>query len=112
MPDELSHREVAELLDLIQRIDCTELSLDYGGFSIRIVRGEAGGPRVSSVSPGSLRAATTNPVSAVNAEIEPPLPQPAETQVGKAPSTTGSTPANWVAVRSPMVATFYAAPSP
>lgn len=113
---ELSHREVTEILDLVQRIECTELHLDYGGFSLRIVRGQA---QDTSLLPPRPTAEVARPAGSVAAiggadgQVEPLLvPSAAGAVAGGSDDGTPSVPASWVAIRSPMVATFYAAPSP
>lgn len=119
MSEELSHREVAELLDLIQRIDCAELSLDYAGFRIRIARGdratETPGAAVLRAKPHQsphTPALVGNPETEAPPAVLPPV-QSAPTPAGSgAGGAEGGVAAEWVPIRSPMVGTFYAAPSP
>jgi acetyl-CoA carboxylase biotin carboxyl carrier protein len=115
---ELSYREVTEILDLVQRIECTELHLDYGGFSLRIVRGPVQDSSLSSPRPGAEVAGTAGNVAGsggADGQIEPSLsPSIAKVVTGGSheADVTRKVPASWVAIRAPMVATFYAAPSP
>lgn len=116
--DELSYREVTEILDLVQRIECSELSLDYGGFSLRVVRGQVQHSSPSSPRPGAAVADAARGVAesgSAGGQIEPPPSPPVvpvTTGAADEADVTPRVPANWVAIRSPMVATFYAAPSP
>lgn len=114
--DELSHREVTEILDLVQRIECTELQLDYGGFSLRIVRGQA---QDTSLLPSTTIAENADPAGraagngVTDEQVAPPhTPSVTGVVAGEPEDADRKVPASWVAVRSPMVATFYAAPSP
>lgn len=118
MADELSHQEVTELLEVIQRIDCAELSLDYAGFSIRVVRGPAESLE-SARDVGSRRKSVPGPVGAGEvggqhvAELgTEPEPIVAATDDAVSAGEQGELAPHWIAVKSPMVGTFYGAPSP
>lgn len=112
MTDALTHRQVAELLDLIQRIEFDELTLEFGGFSIHLVRRPGAASRSVAMSVTNDYAGARE--IATNAEIEPlpAIPTPEKAMVAGTVDDTGDVRSNWLAVRAPMMGTFYAAPAP
>lgn len=106
---------MTQILDLVQRIECTELQLDYGGFSLRVVRGQVHSSSFSSSPPGEEIGDAAGRVAGSRADGKidsPPSLPVAEVVTGEPDEADVTVPASWVGIRSPMVATFYAAPSP
>lgn len=93
----LSYTEVAEILSLIEQIDCAALTLEYGDLRISVRRGDL------TVDEAEVPA---EPAAAPDSVPETDLPASSE-----APATTG-TPAEWTAVTAPMLGTFFRRPSP
>ncbi|MHB8174045.1 MAG: acetyl-CoA carboxylase biotin carboxyl carrier protein [Nitrospirota bacterium] len=87
-------KEIKELIEVLKNSDITEIELEKAGTKIRLKKGLGGHENVLSPPAGEERAAPT-------AQIAAPAPDPAaEAQK------------NLFAVNSPIVGTFYRAPSP
>jgi acetyl-CoA carboxylase biotin carboxyl carrier protein len=91
-------KDIKAIIDLMRKNSVTEFELEKDDFKIRLKRGSnGGGPAVAAEdSPGVAYA----PVPAVLAPVPaaaPPLPIPAS---------------NELEIKSPMIGTFYRAPSP
>jgi len=103
MSSELSHEDVQRILKIIDEAKhLEELELVYGGFRLHIRR--QGGPA------GASRAVipdTPAPVPAAPA-ASTAVPAPAATP----PAADKPVPAGMVAIRAPMLGTFYRAPAP
>ncbi|TVR59821.1 MAG: acetyl-CoA carboxylase biotin carboxyl carrier protein [Gemmatimonadales bacterium] len=94
---------------LIRAVDESSLDnveIERGGTRIRLSKTADGAGGAPVLMPGS--SSETPPAPA------PPAPAPAPVAVSEAPAAPepGGTPHNWVDVKSPMVGTFYRAPSP
>ena len=86
-------RKIKKLVELVEESDINEIEIQHGEEAIRIVRG------------GQVIAApVAAPVAA--APVAAPAAAPAAAEPEAAPTHTGH------AVKSPMVGTFYSAPSP
>ncbi len=96
---EVDLKDVKALMDLMRKNSVSELELEKEGFKIRIKRGSNGGPTASYAEEGTAVTYVTSPVAVQQA----PLAQ--------APSPAPALP-NEVEVKSPMIGTFYRAPSP
>jgi acetyl-CoA carboxylase biotin carboxyl carrier protein len=106
----INFNELRELLGAIAQTDITELTLKSEEFELTVrksthaVSSPTAKVPVASVSTGTV---ATPPVA-------PPTPEPPAPTVSQA-SETSSSPApdkKWLAITSPMVGTFYRAPSP
>ncbi len=90
-------KELRELIDLVQKSDVTELELEKAGVRVRIKKEPAGGSaapaRENASAPAAVPASGLAPQTAGT-----PPPQP---ETGKG-----------VTLTSPVVGTFYRAPSP
>jgi len=98
-------RKLKKLIDLVQESGIGELEITEGEERVRIARGG-----IVTVQPGAAAAATAAPAAA---------PAPAVPAAAPAPGAPAATPtvappagADGHAVKSPMVGTFYRAPSP
>ncbi len=127
---DLSFTEVSEILALIEKTECSQLSLEYGDLRITVDRTASGPGSPSGTSESALRGAGTTgngspPVApgasqAIAAKTgesdvgeETGLlseAEPAETERNGAAAPP--TEANWVPVRSPSLGTFYRSPAP
>ena len=96
-------REFLEsLVRLLDESSLDSLEIERGGTRVRLAKSPAGGPRAASSPPPAL------PVAAERPQAPPPSALPPAT-ADSAPEADGPT---LVEVTSPMVGTFYRAPSP
>jgi acetyl-CoA carboxylase biotin carboxyl carrier protein len=93
--------EIRELIELVTETGVAELEVQRGGDRVRIVRVAAGGIQ-HVVVPG-----VTAPLSASSAHTAPPFAGP-----GAPPEAVAEVDPSLVAVKSPIVGTFYESPSP
>jgi acetyl-CoA carboxylase biotin carboxyl carrier protein len=100
----LSYREVAEIIKLIDASACEELVLELGDTKLVLRRHGAG-------SAPAATGGADNPSSVTTAA--PPAAAPATAGADRpAASSAEARPDGMIEVRSPMVGTFYRAPSP
>jgi acetyl-CoA carboxylase biotin carboxyl carrier protein len=100
----LDLKEIKQIIDLMKRSDLTEFAVEEEGFKLRIRRGNSGPAVVSTAGSGFVAAGPAPEASA-------PAPTPA---ASAAPGRSGP-PAEEPGIayiKSPMVGTFYRAPSP
>ncbi len=87
-------RKIKKLVELVEESDINEIEIQHGEESIRIVRGG------QVIAPAAVAAPVAAPIAAAApAAVEAPAEE-------SAPAISGHT------VNSPMVGTFYRAPSP
>lgn len=91
-------RKVKKLIELLEESNVSEIEIKEGEESVRISRGSTA---AAAVAPA--------PVAAVAAPV---TPAPAAPAPSAAPEETASEQPSGHAVKSPMVGTFYKAPSP
>lgn len=101
----LSFKEVAEILKLIDASDCDEVMLEVEGTKLMIRRNAEGSAMPMPVQSQPVTAAAPHAVPAPAAERPAASPAPAQAEE---PQVDG----NLVALRAPMVGTFYRRPSP
>jgi acetyl-CoA carboxylase biotin carboxyl carrier protein len=90
-------RKIKKLIEILEESDIGEIEIKEGEESVRISRGSSFAPQVVAAAPVPVAAApAAAPVAAAAPEAAAPAPS----------APTGHT------VNSPMVGTFYAAPSP
>ncbi len=114
----MNQKEIKELIELLVDKDITEFELERGDVKVHVKRGNSTGP-VVQVAP-TLAAVPTLPMAMAPAaaSVAPAAPAPAmpqaEAPAPAAPSTAqAATPqADLFIVKSPIVGTFYEAPSP
>ncbi|HKD84159.1 MAG TPA: acetyl-CoA carboxylase biotin carboxyl carrier protein [Terriglobales bacterium] len=108
----MNQKEIKELIELLVEKDITEFELERGDIKVHVKRGNTG-PPVVHVAP-AVAAAPQLPLT-MAAPVAPPPAAPA------APSTAKATPepvgeaaadADLHIVKSPIVGTYYEAPSP
>lgn len=99
----LSEKEMLEVLELFQKSGWEDLTLESGG--IRLSISKSGQAAALPRSPGEARGRT----------VEPPRASPGLRErepVHSAPTPTVTLDPRWIAVKAPMLGTFYAAPKP
>jgi acetyl-CoA carboxylase biotin carboxyl carrier protein len=100
----LELKDIKELIALIRKNDLSEFSLEQEGFKITLKRGGESAPLVGSVpyAPALLSA----PAPHAPAGVASPVAAPASPGAQATPGVEGKD------IPSPMVGTFYSAPSP
>ncbi|MEL7222962.1 MAG: acetyl-CoA carboxylase biotin carboxyl carrier protein [Bacteroidota bacterium] len=113
----MSHKEIQDLLKLVSRLELSEFKMKDGEFSLSV--------RTKHYIPpggGSTNGPSILPVAPVNSAY-PPAPAPVAAPAPAVPAAAPAAPAaqaaeaadddaNYVAVKSPMVGTFYRSPAP
>jgi acetyl-CoA carboxylase biotin carboxyl carrier protein len=104
----MNQKEIKELIELLVEKDITEFELERGDMKVHVKRGSTAAPVIHvapAVQPATVVAAPSTPAAAA-------VP-PASSQTS-APSTPGAdtADADLVIVKSPIVGTYYEAPSP
>lgn len=93
-------KEIKEMINLMEEHGLAELEVEKEGLKIRLKRGPAG----KVIAEQEIPASPVYPVSGREAQAIPPASQQTARETAEE--------ANRLLVRSPMVGTFYAAPSP
>lgn len=97
----LSEKEILEVLELFQKSGWEDLTLESGGIRLSI----------SKTGMASARSAPATPQVSAPAKAEP-APAAHSAPTPAAPTPTVAIDPRWVAVKAPMLGTFYAAPKP
>ncbi len=99
-------KQIKQIIELMKRSELSEFAVEEEGFKLKIRRGGNGLPVVSSTRSGS------NPPFA-GATESGAAPAPAATvSPALAPAAPAKDEADVIYIKSPMVGTFYRAPSP
>ena len=104
----INFNELRELLGAIAQTDITELSLKTDAFELSVRKNAGQVPVVVPVTP--IPDAIAAPTGLAES-VSPPPPVPVA-EPPKETSTSSAIDQKWTAVTSPMVGTFYRAPSP
>jgi acetyl-CoA carboxylase biotin carboxyl carrier protein len=100
----LDLKQIKQIIELMKRSELTEFAVEEEGFKLKIRRGANGLPIVSS------SRSSNSPFPGISeAPVAPSPAAPAPATVAPAPAKDE---AGIVYVKSPMVGTFYRAPSP
>lgn len=99
-------KQIKQIIDLMKRSDLTEFAVEEEGFKLKIRRGSNGLPVVSSSSRGS-----NSPFPGAT-ETTPPMVAVAPASAPAAAPAAGGDEPGITYIKSPMVGTFYRAPSP
>ena len=99
-------KQIKQIIDLMKRSELTEFAVEEEGFKLKIRRGSNGLPMVST-GKGS-----NPPFAPVDYNSVPPMPVPAPIQASVAAAPAPAEEPGISFVKSPMVGTFYRAPSP
>lgn len=102
---DLKHQDVREILKLIDSAEhLDEIELTMGDFRLHVVRHGAGGAALQR---------SASPPRAASAVVAPAAPAPAAVAVAPPPTAAAqAVPPGIVAIRAPMLGTFYRAPAP
>ena len=114
----MNQKEIKELIELLVEKDITEFELERGDIKVHVKRGGPAAPvvhvapAVSAIQP--LPIAAVPSVQAVGGPAPQATTQPATPAATTAPSPTVEAPADadLYIVKSPIVGTYYEAPSP
>jgi acetyl-CoA carboxylase biotin carboxyl carrier protein len=98
----LDLKEIKQIIDLMKRSDLTEFAVEEEGFKLRIRRGLSGPPVVSASNAGF----------AVGPAVEGSPPPAAPSAHGRPAAAPPVDEPGIAYIKSPMVGTFYRAPSP
>ena len=104
----INFNELRDLLGAIAQTDITELSLKTDAFELSVRKNAGQAPVVVPVTP--IPDAIAAPAG-LTESASPPPPVPVA-ELPKEPPTLSAIDQKWTAVTSPMVGTFYRAPSP
>jgi acetyl-CoA carboxylase biotin carboxyl carrier protein len=108
LPMELTHEDVAAILDLVERSDIEYLEVELGG--TRIVADRTGAT-VAARAAGPPASAPTSPYAAAPPAVPTPAAAPPpEPPAAAAPAAVAAT--GLVTVDAPLVGVFYQAPEP
>lgn len=123
---ELDFNELSELLTVLNQTDITELTLKSGDFELTVRKGTSMNLRISEAVPSGLGSEAESPMwsaappTVAVPPVSPsygrePIPGGMAGSTAAAPPPTASPPQvdpKWVAIKSPIVGTFYRAPGP
>ena len=107
----MNQKEIKELIELLVEKDITEFELERGDVKVHVRRGNSGAP-VVHVAP--VAAAPSLPITvAAPASLPSTAPAaPATTKAAPEPAEESASDADLHVVKSPIVGTYYEAPSP
>lgn len=101
----LTHQDVREILSMIDAAEhLNEIELVMGGFRLHVVRNGASGQMMQRATPMAVAPPASAPA------IAAPVAAPAAPAASHAAAE--AVPAGIVAIRAPMLGTFYRAPAP
>ncbi len=100
-------KEIRQLVKMVETSDISEIEIEEEGSKIRITKRFASGNGDVHILPAAPQMAAPMAMPAA-APVPAPAPQAAEA----APAAEPAEASNLIEVRSPMVGTFYRAPSP
>jgi len=91
-------KDIKAIIDLMKKNSITEFELERQDSKIRLKRGLNG---------GSSTTQSEDPVSVIPLPLQPAVAAPAPATIAPPPAPTGE-----IDIKSPMIGTFYRAPSP
>ncbi len=108
----MNQKEIKELIELLVEKDITEFELERGDMKVHVKRGSASvvhvAPAVAAVQPIPVAVAT----SAAAGPASPPAAASKTSTLPSAPESEARADADLFIVKSPIVGTYYEAPSP
>lgn len=104
----MNQKEIKELIELLVEKDITEFELERGDMKVHVKRGSSAAP-VVQVAPVAAVQPLATPV--VSSAVPASAPS-AEAPSAAAPSQEAASEAELFIAKSPIVGTFYEAPSP
>jgi acetyl-CoA carboxylase biotin carboxyl carrier protein len=102
----LSEKDILEILELFQKSGWEDLTLESGGVRLSISKSGRAAPLPRS--PGGAHGSSATVERARAASGPPKPPEPAHS----APTPTAPIDPGWIAVKAPMLGTYYAASKP
>jgi acetyl-CoA carboxylase biotin carboxyl carrier protein len=113
----MNQKEIKELIDFLIDKDIAEFELERGDVKLRVKRAGAQAPPqvVTVAAPLPVAAAPIVAASSVAAPVAPtttPSQAPASPVVASVVAPEAEDESGWLVVKSPIVGTFYASPSP
>ena len=107
----LSQQDVQEILKLIESAEhVEEFSLKYGDLEVRLSRQSA--PLATQASASTVQAGAAVAAPPATMSHVPSNTAPASPKVSATATAPATVPAGMIAIKAPMVGTFYRAPSP
>ena len=103
----MNQKEIKELIELLVEKDITEFELERGDMKVHVKRGASAAPVVQVAPVAAVPQLAIAPSAAPAPSAPPPSAPPAVAQAEEAASE-----ADLFIVKSPIVGTFYEAPSP
>jgi len=105
----MNQKELKELIEFLIEKDIAEFELERGDVKVRIKRGTepVAAPAAAPVPHSAVRAVHRAPAAAVETAAAPPAAIESD-----APEALSAAPPDLQVVRSPIVGTYYEAPSP
>ncbi|TXH72835.1 MAG: acetyl-CoA carboxylase biotin carboxyl carrier protein [Lysobacteraceae bacterium] len=101
-------RKIKKLIDLLEESNLAEIEIKEGEESVRLARLPRGGVAVNVPAPAPLQLEHSPRVTAPAMAMQSPV----DAATGGSPKPPGADVPDGHQVRSPMVGTFYASPSP
>jgi acetyl-CoA carboxylase biotin carboxyl carrier protein len=102
----MNHKEIKELIELLVEKDIAEFELERGDIKVHVKRG--GSAPAMATQPLAVAGV---PATAVVAGSAPPIPHPSS-EPAASPAEAPSTDSDLFIIKSPIVGTYYEAPSP
>ncbi len=102
----MNQKEIKELIELLVEKDITEFELERGDMKVHVKRGGSPAPVVQVAPVAAMPQLAITPSAAPAVPAAPPASAPA------APAPAGDSDADLFIVKSPIVGTYYEAPSP
>jgi acetyl-CoA carboxylase biotin carboxyl carrier protein len=110
----MNQKEIKELIEFLIDKDIAEFELERGDVKLRVKRGGAQtAPQVVTVAT-PMHVSATPVIAAPQAPVTAPAPPSAATEAPGSPpaASEAEDESQWLMVKSPIVGTFYGAPSP
>jgi acetyl-CoA carboxylase biotin carboxyl carrier protein len=104
----MNQKELRELIEFLVEKDIAEFEMERGDLKLHIKRGAVAAPVIAS--PMGAHAVPVAPIAA--SSVAPPPPAAPATSSATAPAAAAADDADLHILKSPMVGTFYEAPSP
>ncbi len=109
----MNQKEIKELIELLVEKDITEFELERGDMKLHVKRGGSSAPSIVQVAPAlhTVAAPTLAHAPLIASATPPAQPAAGATPAASAPAGDAAD-ADLVIVKSPIVGTYYEAPSP
>jgi len=108
----MNQKEIKELIELLVEKDITEFELERGDMKVHVKRGGSTAPVVQVAPVAAMPALAMAPSVMPVASSPPTASAPQASPSAAAPAAEAASDADLFIVKSPIVGTFYEAPSP